>query len=96
MDYTVFVHVVDRNGALLTQHDGQPASGEEPTSGWAWDQVVLDTHTVQIPHTAPPGSYEVRVGMYQLQTMQRLPVWNLDGIIHGDFFTLGSLLVVEK
>jgi hypothetical protein len=95
-DYTVFVHILDESGALLTQHDGPPANGERPTSAWEWDQIVLDTHQLQIPQDASPGSYQVRVGMYLLHTMERLPVRTLDGMIDGDFLTLGQLSVAKN
>lgn len=95
-DYTVFVHVVDGTGAPVTQHDGQPVNGERPTSTWRRDEVVVDVHAVPIPENMPPGTYEVRVGMYELQTMERLPVWGIDGMIPAGFLTLGRLRVVAN
>jgi len=95
-DYTVFVHIIDsESGRLVAQHDGQPVNGERPTSTWKYDEVVLDTHQITIPHDLPIGVYEVRTGMYELRTMKRLPVQGKDGMIQGDFLLLGWLRVSE-
>ena len=93
IDYTVFVHVVSSDGALITQHDGQPANGTMPTSTWRRDQVVLDTHVIQMPDDMPSGTYEIRVGVYDLRTTRRLPILKSDGMIYGDFLPLGHLQV---
>ena len=95
-NYTVFVHLAGDDGALMAQHDGQPASGERPTSTWRRDEVIVDVHTVLISEETAAGMYEARVGMYELQTMERLPVLEGDGMIRGDFLPLGRLYVVEN
>jgi len=99
-DYTVFVHLVNGEGQLAAQHDGQPVnwpSDEKyPTSAWQPFQVIVDTHTFLIPEGAPTGTYEIRVGMYDLRTMKRLPVRRVDGMIRGDFLPVGQLQVVKN
>lgn len=93
-DYMVFVHIVDQEGALVAQHDGPPAGGERPTSAWKYDEVVLDVHKIHLPSTLPAGNYEIRTGIYDLQTMERLPVWGNDDTICGsDFLRLGQLQI---
>lgn len=72
IDYTVFVHLVGPDGQLLTQHDQPPLAGFLPTTRWRQDQPVVDRVTLQIPETASPGDYRVFVGMYQLETGERL------------------------
>ncbi|HYN89651.1 MAG TPA: glycosyltransferase family 39 protein [Ardenticatenaceae bacterium] len=73
-DYTVFVHLVGANGELVAQRDQLPTGGFFPTSYWLVDQIVPDTHTLVLGADVPPGSYELRVGMYDLATTTRLPV----------------------
>lgn len=73
-DYTVFVHLSGPDGKPLAQHDGQPQGGTYPTSLWHPGEVVPDEHVVPLPPTLPPGEYRLAVGMYLLESGQRLPV----------------------
>jgi 4-amino-4-deoxy-L-arabinose transferase-like glycosyltransferase len=72
-DYTVFVHLVDRHGELWAQHDGQPRSNTYPTGLWDKGEIIEDELGLALPADIPAGNYEMRVGMYSLETMQRLP-----------------------
>ncbi|MBV7336092.1 phospholipid carrier-dependent glycosyltransferase [Chloroflexi bacterium TSY] len=85
VDYTVFVHVVGSDGQLLTQHDQPPLAGFLPTTRWRQDQPIVDRVRLQVPETASPGDYKVFVGMYQLETGERLPIQR-DGQGMGDAF----------
>lgn len=87
-DYTVFVHLVDAAGQIAAQADGQPRGGTYPTSIWEVGETVLDRRSV----AAPRGEYQVYVGLYQWQTMARLPV-ALDGAAPDDRLYLGSVTV---
>ena len=62
--YHVFVHIVDANGMLLAQSDGEPVAWTRPTPGWAVGEVVVDARDIVIPQDAAPGVYEIRVGWY--------------------------------
>ncbi len=73
-DYTVFAHLLDGEGRLRAQHDGQPQAGRYPTSIWAPGEIVRDAFDIVIPEDMPVGTYELRVGMYDLATMERLEV----------------------
>ncbi len=73
-DYTVFIHLRDAQGATAAQEDAQPLGGDYPTSRWRPDEVVIDQHSVVLPPELPPGRYQVWVGMYRLDTMERLTV----------------------
>jgi hypothetical protein len=73
-NYTVFVHLVDANGLAVAQHDGQPQGGAYPTSVWSTNEVVQDEHALLLPPDLPDGDYYVRVGLYLLETGERLHV----------------------
>jgi hypothetical protein len=79
IDYTVFVHAYDRAGKLWGTGDSQPLSGKYPTSRWAKGEVVGDLQRVRLDPQAPPGEYVLAIGLYDLKTMQRLPVADADG-----------------
>jgi hypothetical protein len=73
LDYTVFVHVIDKLGAVVAQADARPLGGFYPTSEWRPGQVIVDALEAQIPADIPAGEYHLHVGLYDSQTMQRLP-----------------------
>ncbi|MBN2470662.1 MAG: hypothetical protein JXN59_08070 [Anaerolineae bacterium] len=70
-DYTLFVHLLDADGALVTQWDGPLGSAEMPTSAWPqrgsrWQRVSVDE--------VLPGTYRLFVGLYTQPDITRLPV----------------------
>ena len=74
LQYTVFAHLLDSQGALRAQQDAMPQNGALPTSCWVVGEVVSDTLTLQLPAHLTPGAYTLQVGMYYLPTSERLPV----------------------
>jgi 4-amino-4-deoxy-L-arabinose transferase-like glycosyltransferase len=93
-NYTLFVHVVDENGRVLTQYDAEPQEGFYPTAFWDPGERLEDPVTLTIPADAPPGTYRVIAGLYLLDTGQRLPVTGADAI-PGDAALLGTLDVEQ-
>lgn len=91
-DYTVFVHLVGPDGQLLTQRDSQPVGEFFPTSFWKGGQPVADDYDLAILANAQPGTYEIRVGMYDLATGRRLQVSRL-GNATGDYVAAGTVWV---
>jgi len=81
--YRVFVHVVDDQGHLLAQNDGEPTGWTRPTTGWAVGEVVIDPRPLQIPETAAPGSVEIRVGVYAPDGQRLLLADGADSILLG-------------
>jgi 4-amino-4-deoxy-L-arabinose transferase-like glycosyltransferase len=73
-DYTVFVHLRDAHAVTLAQRDSRPLDGIYPTSRWRPAEIVIDPQPVQLPDHLVPGDYTLWVGMYRLDTMERLPV----------------------
>ncbi len=95
-DYTVFVHLLDQEGKVVEQADSQPQEGEYPTGLWDAGETVEDRHRLFIPPGAPLGPYRVAVGMYLLETMERLPVFDAEGnrLLH-DQIVLEGINVIE-
>jgi hypothetical protein len=82
-NYTVFVHLLNAAGETVAQHDGQPQDGAYPTSIWDINETVIDKHTLILPPGLSPGTYALRIGLYRLETGERLPV-----VGNGDSVTL--------
>ncbi|HRO91914.1 MAG TPA: hypothetical protein PLC06_15550 [Promineifilum sp.] len=66
-DYSVFVHALDGDGAILAQSDGPPAA--VPIWCWIPGEVVADERLLAVP-----GIREIAVGVYDPSSGARLPV----------------------
>ncbi|MFQ5611706.1 MAG: ArnT family glycosyltransferase, partial [Anaerolineae bacterium] len=74
VDYTVFVQVLDADGRRVAGWDSQPLHGYLPTSAWQPGQIIPDRMDVPLPEDLPPGVYTLITGMYDPETLERLPV----------------------
>jgi 4-amino-4-deoxy-L-arabinose transferase-like glycosyltransferase len=72
--YTVFSHLLDETGQLRAQADGLPVGGRHPTTDWETGETVKDLHQIEIPADLPAGRYRLQIGMYDLETLDRLAV----------------------
>jgi 4-amino-4-deoxy-L-arabinose transferase-like glycosyltransferase len=79
-DYTVFVHVLDDQGKIISQSDAQPRGGDFPTSLWEVRDIIKDERATKLP----PAYSGIRVGLYRLETGERL---SLEGQA-GDSFLI--------
>jgi 4-amino-4-deoxy-L-arabinose transferase-like glycosyltransferase len=83
--YTVFVHLVGEaynpatGGPLWGQDDSLPVEGGYPTTQWLAGVPVRDRHRLVVDPQAPPGWYQIEIGMYQLPSAERLVVQMADG-----------------
>ena len=63
-DYSVFIHLVDAAGTIVSQSDNVPLGGARPTSGWRAGEYITDPYSLSIPSDLPPGSYDLFAGLY--------------------------------
>jgi hypothetical protein len=92
-DYTLFVQLLGPEGKLRGQVDVWPKDGTHPTSAWREGEAFQDRYTVYADADAPPGRYQVAIGWYLLETMQRLPVLDAEGRAVDDKVLLAGLTV---
>lgn len=78
-DYKVFVHLLDVDGNLVTNHDGVPAEGRYPTTSWRPGDIIEDKHVLSIPPDLQSGLYRLQVGMYRWPSLERLEVRESQG-----------------
>jgi len=83
-NYTVFVQFLDAAGAVVGQHDGQPQTGNAPTTTWLVNEPIIDPHAATV--TAP--WQRLIVGLYDPQTGVRLPL--LAGSDQPDFVVIAE------
>jgi hypothetical protein len=95
ISYSVFTHLLGPSNEVLGQQDGIPRGGTYPTILWQPGEVVADTYELTVDPSAPPGSHPLEVGLYQLETAQRLPVHDADGrLVPEDRIQLPSIAVL--
>jgi hypothetical protein len=92
--YTVFVHLLDAQNRTWGQTDNLPVGGTHPTTSWLSGEVVIDKYELVVDATAPAGEYQIEVGMYDLETMLRLPANDEQGNpLPSDRILLGKVRV---
>jgi len=100
-DYTVFTHLLGpynplTNGPLWGGYDSRLGGGTYPTTVWEAGEIVIDEYGIPIQAEAPPGEYQLEIGMYRLVTMERLPVLDESGVVRDDRILLGTLQLVGE
>ncbi len=59
---------------MWAQKDNQPVDGFYATTRWEQGEIIRDQYDLLISPDAPPGEYQIEVGMYLAETEERLPV----------------------
>lgn len=89
--YTVFIHIWNGRGEVLAQDDAMPMDNTIPTVFWGAGDEVLDQHIVMLPASLPPDHYWVAVGVYDSETLERLPALSDTGVRYqGDLYVIGE------
>jgi hypothetical protein len=94
-NWTVFIHMLDEMGTLVAQHDSPPGNGRYPTSVWDQGEVVDDHHSMTLPSGLPDGEYQIIVGLYSLESGERLPVLDSEGNPVGDSIPLIGVVLAD-
>lgn len=72
--YKSFAHLVDASGRLVVGSDMIPGDWQRPTTSWIAGEYVTDHHDLVLPPDLAPGSYHVLVGLYDVDSLERLPL----------------------
>jgi hypothetical protein len=79
---SVFLHLVDAQGALICQSDGAPRNGLAPFEAAAPNAVIDDARGLLVPAHAAAGEYRLLVGLYDPATGERVRL--IEGGSSGD------------
>jgi len=79
-DVTVFVHLLDANGNLIAQADGDPLAGTFPFAQWPAGLIVRDQRAIEVSGSG----LSLRVGLYDRATGERLMALSADGAPFAD------------
>ena len=88
--FSIFVHLVDSSGNLVTQYDGVPGGGLLPMTVWKPGELITDRFALILPPDFAPGEYSIRVGIYNPASGLRLRVLSA-AESGGDYVTIMHL-----
>ena len=94
-NYSVFTHVLGEQDRIWAQMDGWPQEGDSPTSTWHKGQVVQDPYQLLVAVDAPPGAYDIEVGMYDASG-RRLRVLGEGGYVQGTRIILSKVRILSN
>jgi hypothetical protein len=95
--YTVFCHLLSSDGELVSQRDGPPISSVRPTATWRAGEAIEDSYDLFLDDELEPGDYELSVGMYDSQSLDRVPAYGADGRrLPEDRIVLGTVQVTAS
>ena len=82
--YKVFVQLLNGQGQLVAQHDGEPGNNLKLTTTWQPGQFIPDAHGLIIPPDLAPGDYQLIAGLYDVDNPASwLPVGGADHLDLG-------------
>lgn len=85
---SLMAHLDAPDGRVIANGDGLGM----PVENWQPGDVIVQRHTLAIPHGTPPGTYQVRTGVYTLDDLSRFDVTR-GGVSVGDRLLLATLEV---
>jgi hypothetical protein len=78
-DYTAFTHLLAQDGTLYGGWDRQLGGEFYPSSQWPVGETLREEYPLVVSPEAPPGRYQIEVGLYSPATMERLLVLDANG-----------------
>jgi hypothetical protein len=93
-DYSLYIHLLTPDGEKIAQWDGVPLQNAYPTRFWRPGESLLDFWSLRTPADAITGPAQLRIGLYDPLTNERLPV-TVDGVVVGDGLVIETRIVVQ-
>lgn len=90
--YKVFVQLLNPDGVLVAQRDGEPVGDLRPTFTWAAGETIRDRHALIIPNDLPPTHYSLIIGLYNADD----PSMRLTLADGRDYFLLETITIAES
>lgn len=76
---TIFVHLLNEAGEIVSQHDSQPVQNSYPLPVWQPGRIIADEHPLQLPESDAAASYTLAIGLYDPVTWTRWSVTDAQG-----------------
>jgi hypothetical protein len=87
---SIMAHLVGTDGVPLAVGDGLGV----PVENWQPGDMIVQEHLLSVPQDTPAGQYWLHSGAYWLDTMERWPVRDADGIL-SDRLELTTVEVLD-
>ncbi len=81
LDLSVFVHFIGPDGQLWGQSDKVRPVADFPTDRWPLNRYFQDKHIASLRPDAPPGKYQVVVGLWDRLTGERRHALDANGAV---------------
>jgi len=88
-DYSVFIHLLDQ----WSFRWGEEGFFDYPSAQWSPGDVIVNRKEINVEPGAPPGEYQLQVGVYSASLDSRLPRLDKDGKVVGTTISLGPVTV---
>ncbi len=88
-DYSVFVHLLDQWGFRW----GEEGIFDYPSAQWNPGDIIINRKEIDVEPGAPPGEYQMLVGVYSASLDSRLPRLDAKGQVVGTTISLGPVMV---
>lgn len=95
-NYSVFVYIQGDDTEIWARKDSWPVEGLAPTALWEVGQQVVDPYPLTLDPNTPPGVYNLEMGIYLAETMERLRLVSPDGRLPQDHLLLSKVRVLPK
>jgi Dolichyl-phosphate-mannose-protein mannosyltransferase len=92
-DYVMFVHLLDRNGNVVSGLDEYPLSHGYRTYEWRTDETIVTQTRLPLPAELNPGRYSIETGFYLPYDLERVPTADPAGNLAGNRALLPHLKV---
>jgi hypothetical protein len=96
VDYSVFMHLTSTGGEIPVKNDGFPYTSPRRTRRWVPGQVMQEVRSLAIPGYVLPGLYDIDMGIFSVDTGDRLPLIAPDGHYISEQMTLVQVRVADQ
>lgn len=94
--YQISLRLADAEGRTWASRDSEPVGGLRPFHDQAMGSEMADHQGLLIPAGTPPGSYELRLGLYRLENGRWLDILDPSGAPTGVEAVLGTVEVLAS
>jgi hypothetical protein len=92
-NYSIFAYIQGQDTQIWARRDNWPLEGDAPTAAWKVGQLVIDPYTLTLVPNTPPGVYDVEIGIYLAETLERLRLITSDRRLVDDHLFLSRVRV---
>jgi hypothetical protein len=78
-DYSIFLHLTSTTGDVPVKNDSFPYTSPKRTRRWSPGQVMTEVRALAVPDYVPAGLYDIDMGVFSVDTGDRLPIIAPDG-----------------